>query len=212
MKWPNNFRSTRQSKLSTSKPCDCDEIDGTRFVEKQDPQIQNNVIYFWDVVNASSTLKLARQIDEANRSIRDIQLNFGEEIIIPIHIHINSPGGDLMPAMALSDKILHNPIPIYTYCEGEVASAATIISVVGKKRFITKNSCVLIHQLSSDTWGTYQEIKEDIQNLDLLMGLIRGVYQKNTKMDLKMIEEILNHNLYMNSDAALSHGVVDEVL
>ena len=42
--------------------------------------------------------------------------------------------------------IKRSPIPIYTYVEGVVASAATIISIAGKKRFMTPNSMLMIHQ------------------------------------------------------------------
>ena len=41
-------------------------------------------------------------------------------------------------------------ISIYTVIEGYTASAGTLISVYGRKRFIRKNTYMLIHQLSSE--------------------------------------------------------------
>ena len=75
-------------------------------------------------------------------------------IFIPIKLHLNSPGGEVKDAFVIVDIILKSEVPIYTIIEGESASAATLISVIGHKRYITENSNMLITIKSAvGFWG-----------------------------------------------------------
>ena len=80
---------------------------------------------------------------------------------IPIYLHINSYGGIIFDALTAIDVIKACKVPVYTIIEGATASAGTLISVVGDKRFIRPNAHMLIHQLSSGCWGKMMEIEDD---------------------------------------------------
>jgi ATP-dependent protease ClpP protease subunit len=129
-----------------------------------------------------------------------------------IEVHICSEGGDIFAAIASVDKIINNPVPVDTYCEGIVASSATLISSIGHKRFITKSSCMLVHQVSSGLWGNYMQFKDEIKNLELLMELIKSVYLKKTKFDCTELEELLSHDLCLDAEKCLKYGLVDCIL
>lgn len=173
---------------------------------------QDNKIYLYGDINRESILNLNRQIDDLTKHLRSLQLNYNLIDIPAIEIHISSDGGEIFPAMASVDKIINNSIPIHTFCEGIVASAGTLISAVGKKRFITKNSCMLVHQVSSGLWGNYAEFKEEVQNLDLIMKLIKTIYLKHTKFKAKELEELLTHDLVLSAEDCLKSGLVDKIL
>ena len=70
-------------------------------------------------------------------------------------------------------KNLNNPV--HTYVDGFAASAATLLSLSGEKRFMTKNSLMLIHQLSSGFMGKFTEIKDENDNLDNTAGIAFNV-------------------------------------
>jgi len=173
---------------------------------------QGNRIYFYSDVNKDSILNLNRQIDDLTRQLKMIQFGFNLDTPPRIEIHICSDGGDIFAGMAAVDKIADNPIPIDTYCEGMVASAATLISSVGDKRYITKSSCMLIHQVSSGLWGNYMQFKDEIKNLELLMDLIKGVYLKKTKFEPKELDEILGHDLCLSAEKCKQYGLIDHIL
>jgi len=180
--------------------------------KSSESQPQGNRIYFYCDVNKESILNLNRQIDDLTRQMKIIQ--FGLNLPEPprIEIHICSDGGDIFAGMAAVDKIMDNPIPIDTYCEGMVASAATLLSSVGDRRYISKSSCMLVHQVSSGLWGNYMQFKDEIKNLELLMDLIKRVYLKKTKFDPKKLDDILSHDLCMGAEECLEYGLVDEIL
>ena len=71
------------------------------------------------------------------------------------------------------DLILKSNIKINTVVDGCAASAATLMSVAGHTRLIKEHSYILIHQLSSLFWGNYEQLKDDMQNNDKFMEMIR---------------------------------------
>jgi ATP-dependent protease ClpP protease subunit len=91
------------------------------------------------------------------------------------------------------------------------ASAATFMSVVGSKRFITPHSYALIHQLSSEAWGQYNKIKEEVRNLDQFMEDIKRIYLKYTDIPSGNIDEILGKDLYFSPQRCLELGIVDYI-
>jgi len=177
-----------------------------------DSNPQGNKIYYYTDVSRDSILNLNRQIDELTKQMKTTQFTYNLPEPPSIEIHICSDGGDIFAAMASVDKIMDNPIPVNTYCEGLVASAATLLSVAGKKRYITKSSCMLVHQVSSGLWGNYMEFKDEIKNLELIMNLIKGVYLKKTKFNGQELENLLSHDLYLNAEKCVEYGLVDEII
>jgi ATP-dependent Clp protease, protease subunit len=171
-----------------------------------------NKIYLYDDISRTSILTVSKQIDEVTRQLKLLQLIYNMSECPPIELHISSDGGEISPALSLVDKIKTNPVPIYTYCEGFVASAGTLISVVGKKRYITANSNVLLHQLSGGMWGPYESINDEKANLDMFMNMIKKIYLKHTKFKTKQLDELLKHDLCLPADQALAFGIVDEII
>ena len=91
------------------------------------------------------------------------------------------------------------------------ASAATIISVAGHRRFITGNSHMLIHQISSSFWGKMNEFEDEMQNLSLLTKYIMKIYKDNTNLTVKKMKDIFKKDLWMPADECLKMGLVDEI-
>jgi ATP-dependent protease ClpP protease subunit len=86
------------------------------------------------------------------------------------------------------------------------------MSIAGKKRFIHKNSFMLIHQLSTFVHGKYEEFKDEIRNQELLMDTIKRSYKQNSKMSDEQINDLLKHDLWLDSKTALEYGLVDEIV
>jgi ATP-dependent protease ClpP protease subunit len=130
----------------------------------------------------------------------------------PIYIFIQSYGGSVFSGLSAMDTILQCKSPVYTIIDGAAASAATFISIVGTKRYITKHSFALIHQLSSASWGKYEEMKEDMTNNDKLMEVIKNIYLQYTTIKKKELEEVLKHDLWFDAKKCLEMGIVDKVV
>tara|TARA_B100001564_G_C20488349_1_gene600416 strand:+ start:72 stop:515 length:444 start_codon:yes stop_codon:yes gene_type:complete len=129
-----------------------------------------------------------------------------------IDLHIQSGGGSLMPTLYVCDVIKNSDTPIHTYVDGYCASAASLISVCGSKRYMTKHSALLIHQLSAVTAGKFNELKTEVNNLNSFMNSIRDIYIKNTKIDKDSLESLLKTDVWLDSDICLQYGLIDEII
>jgi ATP-dependent protease ClpP protease subunit len=167
-----------------------------------------NKVYFYSDVKTSSILDLNKALVELSGKLLS---EFGEDAP-PIKLHINSLGGYLYDAFAGIDAIHRCIIPVHTVIEGVAASAATLMSVHGAKRYITKNSYMLIHQLSSCFWGKFEDLKDDMKNNELFMERIRTIYKEYSEVPKDKIEEILKHDLWWDAKQCLEYKLVDEII
>ena len=111
------------------------------------------------------------------------------------------------------DLINNLETPVYTYVDGYVASAGSLISVCGKKRYMTKNSFIMIHQLSTSLGeGKFNDLDDNMDNLNKFMDTIRNIYSEKTKIPIDELNDILDHDLWMNSKESLDYGLVDYII
>lgn len=168
-------------------------------------------IYFYSEVSKGSVLDLNKQLRELD--IKQQYAASTQEIDVPpIRLHINSPGGSLLDGFAAVDYIRRCKAPVYSIIDGSAASAATLMSVVAKRRFMNKHSYMLIHQLSGGLWGKYEDMADDIKNASAFMETIYGIYKQHTKIPEKTLKEILKRDLWFDAKTCLKHGLIDEVL
>ena len=173
--------------------------------------VENNNVYFYSEITTETIFKLRislqKLIDKHNMfSV----LNDCDPI--PIKLYINSPGGEVKDALTIVDLINNSSVPIHTIIEGEAASAATLISVVGHKRFINQNANMLIHQISSGFWGKYMEIEDEIKNIKLYMEKLKKIYKENTELEITKLDKMLKKDILWNSKICLKYGLVDEII
>lgn len=167
----------------------------------------DNDIYFYSSINQQSAFELEKTIIKIDKIA--VQHNITD---IPINLHIQSYGGSLHHTLYLIDLIKNLKTPVHTYVDGFAASAATLLSCAGKQRFITKNSIMLIHQLSSGFEGKYNEIHDENENINNLMGFIVQFYLENTNIKLDELRALLKRDLWLDSSKCLSFGLVDKII
>jgi ATP-dependent Clp endopeptidase proteolytic subunit ClpP len=173
--------------------------------------VHENKIYYYANVNRESAAELNKKIGELETKC--LTLGHNLDIDFPtLKVLINSGGGSITAGISSMDTILRCKVPVHTYVDGFCASAATFLSVVGSKRFMSRNSYMLIHQLSTTFWGKYSEFEDEKQNLDLMMETIKRVYKEYTKVPEKKLDEILNHDLLWDAEKCLEYGLIDEVV
>ena len=171
----------------------------------------NNRIYFYDDINKFSALRLRVELETlANKTEYIASTNNIEPI--PIYLYINSEGGEVGSALAIVDYILNCRVPVYTVIEGEACSAATLISIVGDRRFMTKNSHMLIHQVRGGLWGRMNECEDEMKNIKTFNNKLIKLYKKYTDIPETKLEKILKKDISWSSKTCLKLGLIDEIL
>jgi len=176
-----------------------------------------NEYYLYNDITIKSVMSLLKFIKNAEKRWNNFLLEYSDLINKaepkPLKIFINSNGGEIFAAIPIIDAITNSQIPIYTYIEGMSASAASLISMVGHKRFITKNSFMLIHELRGGVEGTYSNILDEKENCDKIMNVIKQTYlnKTNNKLANDFLDKILKRDLILTSEECLNYGLVDEI-
>jgi len=172
---------------------------------------ENNHIYFHSEVDRDSVFKLTTHIRKIELDNIILAHKLCTEEPIPVYLHISSYGGSVFDALTAIDVISSCKVPVHTIIEGATASAGTLISVVGNKRYIRNNAHMLIHQLSSGYWGKMQELEDDFENNKMVMDKIKKIYKENASIPRKELNEVLKHDLWWGADKCIKYGLVDEI-
>ena len=172
---------------------------------------KDNRLYFYSEVTRSKNLTLNKSIVELANYYAAIGTNLSTEPA-NLYLHINSYGGSVFAGLSSVDYIINSKVPVTTVIDGCAASAATLMSVVGHRRLMHRHSYMLIHQLSSGMWGKYEELKDDMENSENLMNVIKEIYIKHTNIPKRELDKILKHDLWWDAKTCLKYGLIDEII
>jgi len=185
--------------------------EGQLQVPNSHVDVNENVIMFYGEVSEQNAMTLNKALRLLDKELQILKLKLDIESP-PIKLYINSPGGSIFAGLSIVDTILGCKTPVYTYIDGNASSAATLISTVGKKRFMFENSFMLIHQLRTATWGKFEDFKDEMENLEMFMDKIKNIYVKHSKMNKKQVTDFLKREKYFDAETCLELGLIDEIL
>lgn len=129
----------------------------------------------------------------------------------PIMLYITTHGGLVHAAFAIVDTIRSLRVPVHTIVSGYVASAGTLISLAGAKRYITPNSFMMIHEIRSGFWGRYSDARIEYENVTKLMDHVISYYLDKTKLTKERLTEMLRIDNDLTAKEAHELGLVDEI-
>ena len=129
----------------------------------------------------------------------------------PIILMLTTLGGLVHAAFTVVDTILALRVPVHTVVSGYVASAGTLISLAGKRRFITPNSYMMIHEIRSGFWGRYSDARVEYENVTKLMEHVTQYYMDNTALTRETLTTLLRSDSDMNAKESLALGLVHAI-
>src|SRR6201985_2935398 len=131
-----------------------------------------------------------------------------------ISMYINSPGGVVTSGMAVYDTMQFVKPPVSTLCIGQAASMGSLLLAAGAKdlRFALPNARIMVHQPSGGFQGQATDIMLHAQEILNLKRRLNEIYVRHTGQPLKKIEEALERDMFLTSDAAKDFGLVDKVI
>lgn len=186
--------------LSDDENDDASHIDDTCHVKAIGAKI-----FFHSDVSKKSVFKMIGELATATEYSRKHNIDH-------VELFIHSDGGDLFAGLSAMDHISKNEVPIWTYCDGFVASAATLMLLGGAKRMASRHSFILIHQLSTEFWGKYADLVDEMNNAQKLMDALQTVYRSKANIPDAVFVELFTKEIHMSSEQAHQYGVVQAVL
>nr|QFG39005.1 clp protease proteolytic subunit [Senecio keniophytum] len=137
-----------------------------------------------------------------------------EDEIKDLYLFINSPGGWVIPGVALYDTMQFVKPDIHTICMGAAASMGSFILVGGEitKRIAFPHARVMIHQPA----GSFSEVATgefilEVGELLKLRETLTRVYVQRTGKPIWAVTEDMERDIFMSATEAQAYGIVDLV-
>ena len=131
-----------------------------------------------------------------------------------IYLYINSPGGSITSGLSIYDTMQFIKPDVSTICIGQAASMGAILLAGGakSKRFSLPNSRMMIHQPISGFQGQASDIDIHAQEVLKMKALVNSILSKHTGKSEKQIGKDTDRDNFMDSQAALEYGLIDQIL
>ncbi|KAK9081036.1 hypothetical protein Scep_031031 [Stephania cephalantha] len=131
-----------------------------------------------------------------------------------LYLFINSPGGWVIPGIAIYDTMQFVLPDVHTICMGLAASMGSFILVGGEitKRLAFPHARVMIHQPASSFYEAQTgEFVLEAEELLKLRETLTRVYVQRTGNPLWVVSEDMERDVFMSATEAQAHGIVDLV-
>lgn len=139
------------------------------------------------------------------------EINSGDTSL-PLNIYINSPGGDLIEALAIFNAIKRYDGDTTAYIDGIAASAASYIAMAFDNVIMPKNTMMMIHDPISYAVGNADDMRETADLLDKFKNSILAGYADKSGKSTEEISALLSNETWISADEAVTMGFADEVI
>jgi ATP-dependent Clp protease, protease subunit len=181
-------------------------IHPTIKVKKLEDLIKEPIIITVYEFTESSVKDFAKEMAAAE--------NTGQTII---PIVIDSFGGYVYSELRMHDIIKECKVPVATIAMGKAMSCGALLFSAGTEghRYMSKNSTLMIHDVSAGAWGKSEEIKvmaEEVERLNTLVyELISSNVGKSPKYFWDIVQEKGRADWYLPPDEALKHNLANHI-
>nr|WRO37204.1 clp protease proteolytic subunit [Amorphophallus kiusianus] len=130
------------------------------------------------------------------------------------YLFINSPGGWVMPGIAIYDTMQFVPPDVHTICMGLAASMGSFVLVGGEitKRLAFPHAWVMIHQPASSFYEEGSEqVTREAGHLMTLRETLTKVYAQRTGNPPWVISKDMERDVFMSATEAQAYGIIDLV-
>ena len=131
-----------------------------------------------------------------------------------IHLYINSPGGAVTAGMGIYDTMQFIKPEVSTICIGQAASMGAVLLAGGEKgkRYALPHSRAMIHQPLGGFQGQASDIEIHAKEILKIREELNRVLALHTGQTLEQIAIDTDRDNYMDAEAAVKYGLVDEIL
>jgi ATP-dependent Clp protease protease subunit len=164
---------------------------------------EDATIYLYDAIVSDSFFGGVSAIDFVK------ELNALKQPVI--HLRINSPGGDVFAARAMSQAIKEHPSKIIAHVDGVAASAATFPVIAADESVISDGGMFMIHNAWTIGMGNANDFLELAALLEKTDQSILNDYVAKTKKPIDEIKSMMDAETYLYGQEAVDAGFVNAI-
>lgn len=169
-------------------------------------------------IDSPKAIRLTKAFDEemTENFIEDFNesLNANPKFIPLV---IESYGGQVYSLLEIISIIKSSPVPVATICNGKAMSCGAMLFMFGSPglRFMSEHATLMIHEVSSFSFGKVEEIKADAGETDRLNDLIFKEAAlhigKSDDYFLKMMHDKKHSDVYLTAKDAKKHNICNHI-
>jgi ATP-dependent Clp protease protease subunit len=178
-------------------------------------------LYLYDALEfrVGVNLELVKNIIEINHEDQQISQKLRDIYNAvycpePIKLNINCQGGSVYAGLGLIDIISTSVTPVHTHVSGFAASMAVSILLAGAYRTASKNSTIMIHQVSTVAFGDITSVEEDLDEAKRLNNILFELILTKSNITKNDLESMKSHkkDWYISAQEALELGLIDKII
>ena len=128
-----------------------------------------------------------------------------------IRISIMSDGGDIFSGLNMMNVLERSRVKVVTIAQGSCCSAATFVFLGGSERRIGKNAYLLIHQLTTEFWGNFQDLRNEMRTSTKFMNMLKKMYMSKTKIPEKKFKRLMKKDIYLTPEKCIKYKIAHVV-
>lgn len=153
--------------------------------------------------------------DSARAFVKQLQFQSTRDPTAPIVIYIDSYGGDAYSLLTMISAMDAVPNEIITVAMGKAMSAGAVLLACGDVRCAIPLSTIMIHEVSSGTFGHIADMNIQHENIAQLNEKVLSLLAKRCKIKggVAALKRSLSkvRDLYLTADEAVKFGLIDKV-
>lgn len=127
----------------------------------------------------------------------------------PVHMRINSPGGDVFDARAIVTALRAHDAPVTAQIDGIAASAASYIATAASDLRIADGAFLMIHRAWSFAFGNAEDLIELAALLEKVDGTIADDYARKSGMTRDEAFALMSAETWFTADEAIAAKLAD---
>ena len=128
-----------------------------------------------------------------------------------LEIRMHSYGGYVYEGQAIATTLRRHKAEKHIFVDGMAASMASVILMVGDKRYCAKNGTIMIHNPQGFAMGDNESIRKYLVSMDLIKDQIISAYADATGLSTEELSSMMDDDTYMSAEQALEKGFIDEI-
>ena len=134
---------------------------------------------------------------------------------MPIIVYIDSYGGQVDALNHMISTLESVPNTIITVCVAKAMSCGAVLLSAGDVRFIDKHARVMIHEVSGGAFGSVDDVKNDVEEMNRLNIQLMTFISKRCKLSYNELKQKIKDNegrdLFLTAQQAKDIGIVEYI-
>lgn len=179
------------------------------------PKISKRFEVFNKVEDQEATLYMYGSIGKgwySDISSKDVRYQLEGITAKTIHIHVNSPGGDVFESIAIHNLLKNHKSEIIVHIDGLAASGASVIAMAANKIIMPKNTMMMIHKAWTFAAGNSKELHKVADDLEKTDTAVTESYTTRFIGERSDLERLLEEETWLTAQECKVLGFCDEIV